>query len=321
MIQKKPVSKNLRWWKERGLSRLIFLKQRWQGADRCCVTCPGNNDGLGAQVQARLSGMLYAHCQGMTYVHTPLTSLDFTPDNASDWPAKWERFLGLGTGSPSAQEVAGQLGDPRRVSNPTQIQKINNSFWSLPNCHAYADLYPDHYERLTAQFAARYHAAPKAGCVSHYTPGVVNVAVHLRRGKDLGHKLFLLSHEEYSAALTRTLRDAVHAMGARCVIRVFSDGDEAELGALQQLGVEFHMNEDLFSTFHSLVNADVLVMAKSALSYAAALLSCGLVIYEPMHHPPLPKWVTAKADGSLDRNRLAMRLRMSGPGAVAGKLE
>jgi len=310
MTPKAKVSKNLqRWWMQRFLPRAVFIKQRWLSSDRCYVTCPGNQDGLGAQLQARLSGMLYAQCQGLTYVHSPMTSLDFTPANEPDWPAKWERFLGLGAGELVAREVARDLGEPHRVNNPTQIQMIRTSFWSVPNCHAYADLYPHQYQRLTERFAARYHAAPKDGCVSHYTPGAVNVAVHLRRGNDLAHKMHLMSRDEYSVALLQVLVEALRNVGGRFVIKVFSQGTEEDFRALRRFGVEFHLDEDLFSTFHSLVLADVLVMAKSSFSYSAALLSRGLTIYEPMHHAPLPNWLTAGADASLDRSRLAWRLR------------
>ena len=293
---------------ERVLSRAIFLKQRWQGADRCYVTCPGNQDGIGAMVQSRLSGMLYAHCQGLTYVYSPMTFVLFAPANETDWAGKWERFLGLGEGELTVREVAGKLGEPRRVNNPTQIRMIRDSFWSVHHCHAYADLYPYKYPLVTERFAARYHAAPKDGCVNHYTPGVVNVAVHLRRG-DVAHRANLASREEYGVAIVKAIFDTLHAMGRQFVIRIFSDGSEAEFEALRRFGVEFHMQEDLFSTFHSLVNADVLVMAKSGFSYSAALLSRGLVIYEPTHHAPIPNWLTAGADGSLDRSRLARGLR------------
>jgi hypothetical protein len=310
MIPKPKLKKTPQWWwKERVLPRAIFLKQRWQGAERCYVTCPGNEDGLGAQLQARLSGMLYAHCQGLTYVHSPMTVLDFTPANEPDWPAKWERFLGLGTGELTVREVARDLGEPRRVNNPTQIQMIRDSFWAVPNCHAYADIYPERYLRLTRKFAARYRDAPKDGCIAHYTPKAVNIAVHLRRGNDLGHKMHLWSRDEYCASLLQALVEALRGIGGRYVIRVFSEGAEEDFPALCRFGVEFHLNEDLFPTFHSLVLADVLVTAKSALSYVAAILSRGLIIYEPMHHAPLPNWLTAGEDGSLNRRRLARRLR------------
>lgn len=298
------------WWKERVLPRAIFLKQRWQSNDRCYVTCRGNQDGLGAQLQAHLSGMLYAHCQGLTYVHSPMTSLDFTPANEPDWPAKWERFVGLGAGELTVREVAHNLGEPRQVNNPTQIQMLRDSFWSVPNCHAYADIYPHRYLCLTRKLAKRYLDAPKDDCIVHYTPQTVNIAVHLRRGNDLGHKMHLWSRDEYCAEVLQVLVEALRDLGVRPQVRVFSEGAEEDFPALHRFGVEFHLNEDLFPTFHSLVLADVLMTAKSALSYVAALLSRGLIIYQPMHHPPLPNWLSARADGYVDSRRLAQRLRM-----------
>ncbi|MEI6168079.1 MAG: hypothetical protein WCS52_12885 [bacterium] len=305
----RAANRTQRWWTERVLPRAIFLKQRWLRAGNCHITCPGNQDGLGAQLQARLSGMLFAECQGLTYVHSPFTSLHNTPADEPDWPTRCERFFGIGAGELAVADVAHELGEPRRVNNPTQIRMIDDSFWSTPNCHAYADLYPHQYLRLTDRFAARYHAAPKDGCTGYYTPGVVNVALHLRRGQDLAHKLHLMTRSDDSAVLLQTITDALHDTDAPYVIRVFSQGTEEDFPELRRFGVEFHLNEELLSTFHSLVLSDVLVMAKSCLSYSAALLSKGLKIYGPTGHRPLPGWLVLGKDGRLDQRHLTQRLK------------
>jgi len=302
-----------RWWTTRVLPRAIFLKQRWSHAERCYVTCPGNRDGLGAQLQCRLSGMLFAECQGFTYVHSPFVAFDSTAaKQGSDWPDKCENFFGIGAGELAAADVARDLGEPRPVNNPTQIRKMAKTYWSVPGCHEFADLYPHQYLRVTGRFAARYHAAPKYGCVGHYTPGAVNVALHLRRGNDLAHKMHLMSRSDETAALLQTLVGALREKGGNVVLRVFSQGTEDDFRELRQFGVEFHLNEELLSTFHSLVLADVLVMAKSCLSYSAALLSKGLKIYGPTGHRPLPGWLVLGKDGRLDRRSLTRRLETSG---------
>lgn len=300
------------WWRDRVLPRAIFLKQRLQHADRCFVTCPGNQDGLGAQLQSRLSGMLYAECQGLTYVHTPLTRLDFAPAGEPDWHERWERFLGIGEGERTAAEVARTLGPPRLVSNATQIRIRPDTFWSLPNCHAYADLYPHHYLRVTDRVAARYAAAPKDSCRPHYTPGVLNVALHMRRGQDLSRKLHLRSGDSFIATVVQEILASAPVPREQVVLRVFSQGEEKDFPALMPFGVEFHLNEDLFATFDSLVKADVLVMAKSCLSYSAALLSRGVKIYEPTGHRPLPGWLVTRGDGRVDQYDLGRRLETCG---------
>lgn len=93
------------------------------------------------------------------------------------------------------------------------------------------------------------------------------------------------------------------------MIRVFSQGTEQDFRDLHQFGIEFHLNEDLLSTFHSLVLADVLVMAKSCLSYSAALLSKGLKIYGPTGHRPLPGWLVLGKNGQLDQRYLTRHLK------------
>jgi len=266
---------------------------------------------MGAQLQCRLSGMLFAECQGLTYAHTPFTTMDFTPANETDWPAKWERFIGVGVGELAAADIARELGEPRRISNPTQMRMIENTFWSVPGCHEYADLFPHRYLRLTERFAARYAAAPKDGCEPYYTQGSLNVALHLRRGKDLGHKMHLWTTDEYSATVVETIVDTARNAGKPCMLRVFSQGSESDFSALHRFGVEFHLNEDLFKTFHSLISADVLVMAKSDLSYCAALLSKGVKIYQPTVHQPLPGWLVAGQDGGLDKRSVERALKIA----------
>lgn len=297
------------WWTHRVMARLMFAKQRLHHPELCFITCPGSRDGLGAQLQSRMSCMLYAECRGLTYVHSPFEVLDFTPADQPDWPAQWERFLGIGVGEPTVSDVRNQLGEAVRVSNPTQIRMRNNSFWSVPNAHAYADLYPHHYLRITGKLAARYAAAPKGPLRPHYTPGALNVALHLRRGADLSHKMHLRSGDASTATIVQAILAAAPVPRKSVVLRVFSQGKPDDFPALHSFGVEFHLNEDLFLTFDSLVQADVLVMAKSCLSYSAALLSRGVKIYEPTGHRPLPGWQVTRNDGRLDYTRLARALR------------
>ncbi len=54
-----------------------------------------------------------------------------------------------------------------------------------------------------------------------------------------------------------------------------------------------------------MIAADILVMAKSSLSYAAGILSDGLKIYTPFnYYRPLTDWLISTPDGSIDSNTL-----------------
>jgi len=291
------------------MSRLVFAKQRLTRAEHCYVTCPGYRDGVGAQLHARLSTMLYAERLGLCYAHTPFSILAHAPKTDPHWPAKWERFLGLGVGETAAFEIARQLGPPRPVTNPTQIRVAENTFWSVPNAHLYANLFPRGYERLTAGWAARYAAAPKDGCVAHYTEGAINVAVHMRRGDVTSERnACRYTADDYIATLLDQVTAVLRGSGVRSVVRMFSQGEEQDFASLRRFDLEFHLEEDLFTTFHSLVQADVLVMAKSCFSCSAALLARGIKIYEPTGHQPLAGWVVADVSGRIDKGRLSRAL-------------
>jgi hypothetical protein len=50
-----------------------------------------------------------------------------------------------------------------------------------------------------------------------------------------------------------------------------------------------------------LIEADILIMAKSSFSYVSALLSDGIKIYEPwLGYPPLGSWVILGPNGEFD---------------------
>ena len=53
-----------------------------------------------------------------------------------------------------------------------------------------------------------------------------------------------------------------------------------------------HMNENIESTFISMVAADMLIVTNSSLSYTAALLSNGIIYYQSNTNPPRNTWIS-----------------------------
>jgi len=51
------------------------------------------------------------------------------------------------------------------------------------------------------------------------------------------------------------------------------------------------MDTDVFYTLHHLINADVLVIAKSSFSYLAGIYNQKTVMYFPFYHSPLKNWI------------------------------
>jgi hypothetical protein len=75
------------------------------------------------------------------------------------------------------------------------------------------------------------------------------------------------------------------------VFHIFSQGKEEDFECYKnKFDVKLHLNESLEDTFLGMVYADILVVAPSALSYVAGLLSQNQVFYVSHCNPPLPSW-------------------------------
>ena len=138
-----------------------------------------------------------------------------------------------------------------------------------------------------------------------YKEGELNVAIHVRRGD--------VSADENAKRYTGNpmiidrlnyVLGVIAASPKKRSVHVYSQGDKSDFQEFLDMGAELHLNTDVFNVFHHLRSADVLIMSKSSLSYCAALLSEGLVIYEPFWHCPMSDWVVVKQGSSMDNSFL-----------------
>lgn len=132
-----------------------------------------------------------------------------------------------------------------------------------------------------------------------YTPDKLNIAVHIRRGD-------LLPGRQFSDLSSRMLPDSWYLKILNVVIRnsyqklsihIFSEGKDgryrSELGAPFSWKAQFqnttcevheHIDSDFMSTFHHLLNADVLIGSKSGMSHLAGMLGKRVKIMPKMWH-------------------------------------
>ena len=75
------------------------------------------------------------------------------------------------------------------------------------------------------------------------------------------------------------------------IFHIYSQNDISDYDGFDKEGLCFHLNENMFDTFIGLVAADILVTSRSSFSYAAAILSDGIIYYQPFWHPPGEKWI------------------------------
>lgn len=247
---------------------------------------------MGAQVFARLSTRVFARHYGYQYLHTPLQKLEHTPPGVApeQWAAQWENFLNYAAGETLLPVDATDVIPVRKVQ---RLRPLSHRIYAVANCHRITDRLPAAWHELRPQLRAAYHRTPKPG-LGGREAGRPVLAVHIRRGDVSQHGVHHVRFTALDTVITRVecLLAALQRRAATMpVVHVYSEGDAAHFQPLvEKFHARLHLDEDDFVTFHALVMADGLVMAKSSFSYLAGLLSAGLCGYEPFWHPPMPDW-------------------------------
>jgi hypothetical protein len=258
-------------------------------------------------MHAIFSTMLYARCNRLTYLHTPVESVEHNDHGDELWAQKWERTFSPGYGE--LRLSAFDPGGVKVVSAHTmmferpQPRPADPMLLVASECHAYADAHPDFYALIQPQLLRKYERTSHPARAGN---GSLFVAVHVRRG-DVGehclperftHNSTVLNQiDQISRALSRIPHE----------IHVFSEGSEDDFEEIQDRAV-IHLNGDVFECLHNLITADILVMAKSSFSYTAALLARGIVIYSPFWHAPLQQWIIGGSDGSIPQSQFRSAL-------------
>lgn len=271
----------------------------------CYITCSGKTDGIGAQVQAVLSTMLFAYDMGITYVHTPFKTIAHNTERDPQWEQKWESFFSLGKGEIALSHLPDTSLDIVPLEHPRKLQKKANTLYVLPHCHDYADLFPERYSALYQTFYKKISSRPEHKYEQHHESNTVNVAVHVRRGdvSKHGSDAFRYTENSYVASLLKNLQKILESIGVKPLFNIYSQGHVRDFCELQGIDIDFHLNLCTFQTFHNLASADILVMSKSSLSYSAALFSRGIKIYEPFWHNPPPDWIVADNAGKFSKTQ------------------
>tara|TARA_B100001971_G_scaffold214938_1_gene255667 strand:- start:6926 stop:7783 length:858 start_codon:yes stop_codon:yes gene_type:complete len=260
-------------------------------ASKCSLTYSGREDGIGAQIHSLFSLHAYAKLRGMTVLPQALSKIAHNDQEDPDWDDKWNRFFNLPRSRTTPQEPYIKRIKLERLFFPT-----SGTCYVTQKAHTITDLFPESYHAVMPELRKQYDQAPieKTNFLKDDT---ISVAIHLRLG-DVANHSGRSSRIDRAVQQISTIRKYLEEKGENFEILVLSQGSPASFTPLVDLGAQLHLNEDLFKTFHTLVCADILCMAKSSLSYAAALLNQKTVIYEPFWHPKLPNWLN-------DANQLA----------------
>lgn len=251
------------------------------------ITYAGRKDGIGAQIHSVLSLAAFAKLRGLKFIEQPLQEIAHNYDEEVNWDEQWNRFFGLPLKHTPMDQTPTVL---RQVTRRLNLRR--NHSYEATKAHRFVDYFPSIYEEIMPSYRARYEASDisKDSLFSQHQ-GILKLAFHLRRGDVIAERPGRVSSIEDAKAKLGKLRNHLDTSKRAYEILVFSQGAPADFKLLEGSNTRVLLNSNLFATFHSMVTADVLLTARSALSYAAGLYSTNTVIYERHYHPPMPHWL------------------------------
>lgn len=263
------------------------------------ITCAGKTDGLGAQAQAIYSAMLYSHVNSIPYCHTSLKEIAHNYDNDLHFNDKAEQFFGFCEG----EKNINHLQDYAIVNlDEISLLSIKKTLGYLILSDEKIIFQKSHYHNYTDGIASTYREIRQVLQKKYYTNLKDNpfngqkkhlqIAYHIRRGDvDNTDTLRYTGNSQIYESILE-LKAILDHLNIPSTISIYSQGKTEDFGNLTDIA-QLHLNGTIFDDFNRLVQSDILFMAKSSFSYCAALLSDGIVVYEPFWHQPLDEWYIA----------------------------
>jgi hypothetical protein len=254
------------------------------------ITITDRDDGFGAQFQHIIFGIIYAEMNNKTYIHKPISKMAHNYENNPNFITEMEEFINIKkhykttTETPNVPAVdfwtlynfitADENLHPSTkrfndcLNSTTALEKIKKIFWENKTNPYFDD----------DQTQNKYI-------------NTINVALHIRRPNNQDDRIEGAdTPDEYYLNLIDKIRKE-HEL--QTIFHIFSQNtiDRTKYTAED---IILHIDEDIKTTFTSLVAADILIASKSALSYCAGLLTNGKVYFLPFIsglNPSKDSWI------------------------------
>tara|TARA_Y100000389_G_C17450032_1_gene514146 strand:+ start:617 stop:2518 length:1902 start_codon:yes stop_codon:yes gene_type:complete len=246
---------------------------------RTLMTIKGKTDGFGSQLQAIFSLIAYCNYKGYTYVHTPMYAMHHNDDNIENFPDYMNNFINIESHFPSIKDLTNY--EKSIVHNVKEGEFVHGSF------------HPEYFynDSILKLLQNIYFSKSKPDLT--YDSNYINLAIHIRRGdvSNTKHLSRFTTNKDYINILQKINLD-------NTAIHIFSEGDDSDfqdiVASFPNNKIVMHMNDNIQLSFHYLVMADILVIAKSSFSYCAALINSGKIIANNIRgwwHKPLKRWL------------------------------
>lgn len=296
--------------------RSFFLMKIMRALDaghitgRLDITSAGKRDGVGAQAIARISARCFAKAYGLNYVHTPFQTLAHAELPMTEWLAAWETLLGLGEGAPQAANSELPVVDLETYATTPALWKTDRLL-AVRHYHTFCEMAPQCLEGVARDLNAGFGS--KGGEALRDPGATLAVRLHIRRGDvrpgdaQTGHRF---TANKRIMPMVEEIRATILAAGRSCRIQLYSQGTPADFIEFERIpDLELCLGTPALDTFRELLDADVLLMARSDFSYTAGMYCRGIKICDPRHRVPLADWVRIDPrSGRLEAGGLRRRL-------------
>ena len=270
-------------------------------------------EGPGSQAFFLMSTIAAARAAGLTYLHTPFTSIAHADRPMPQWVAAWEQVFNLGAGEAAANAAKHGL-----IKNTYNLEYLDLCF----GFRHQRERWNDGFKALIPEFRRKYYLnkSPRA-------TREVTVAVNIRRREvSASENSKMYTSNGKILRIAGAVKRMLAAQGVPFRISVYAQGNSADFAELSPLGADFFLDADPIWTIEELVEADILIVARSCFSYYAGLISDGIKIFEPGARPivdnifcqpfewdlfaELDDWLACDEDGVIDCGAFERRLSL-----------
>ena len=238
-------------------------------------THESRTDGFGAQYQGIITTILYCNMQSLLYTYSPIENVEHNYDNDLNYTQKLENLMNLMDNIKTHCETS-----PKEI--PFRDMRLNFESNIDQYCNSSA-----------MQFIKNCFWANKER--DHFKNDKINIAVQIRRENSHDKRLAgtrVSTPNEYYIKIMNSIREEYS--NKQIQFHVYSQGAIDNFQDLHDEDTEFHLNEDITSTFIGMVAADILILSPSSFSYVAGLLSDGKVYYKHFWHNKKKEWILCK---------------------------
>lgn len=252
--------------------------------DRLYITCV-RTDGGGAQIQARLSTLLFAKAHGIAFINTEIKGAHFS--EGPDWDENWNAIMRFPQSIKDHSEFRTlPIRGPWHFLTSllwlyyegAQTSTDARTLFVVEQMHWFTDFRAELFVSEARELRALFQPSIRSR-------NSEQIVIHLRRGKDPTVPVRFKPDSDV-VKIVKGLRREFPRFQIRIYTNEFSSSLQDNLGDLAVLDA----TANPFEAITHMQAARVLIIAKSSMSYVAGLVSEGVVFSPDFWHPRIPSW-------------------------------